>query len=272
MSDSFADLWSSSNSTSPQTLGAVKPQASIPKRQQDAFSILSASQPASRPHSKKVTNSPATQSRNAVPPGPRNDAFSDLFSGSPADERNHATANMTIAERAAAAQKAKLQQARAHNAISAPLPSAWDGLDTLAQSSTTLRPQSSRSAEDDFDFSAFTSPTTSGSKSPAGGDDWGLSDFAAPQPQSISQTKPMQTLWNMGDFDSPSPSESQAPPRSRTPDDFEFGDREDGLLESHSDDGNDDILGDLGRPVDVVKTSSRVCHTKAPPTSCSSYH
>jgi hypothetical protein len=43
-----------------------------------------------------------------------------------------ATANMTIAERAAAAQKAKLQQAWAQHTISAPLPSAWDDLDTLA--------------------------------------------------------------------------------------------------------------------------------------------
>jgi hypothetical protein len=105
----------------------------------DTFSILSASQPTSRTHSPKVTN-PAIQSRNAVPPGaPRNDTFSDLSSGSLAG--NHATANMTIAERAAAAQKAKLQQARAQHTTSAPLPSAWDGLDTLAQSSTTSRLQ-----------------------------------------------------------------------------------------------------------------------------------
>jgi hypothetical protein len=52
-----------------------------------------------------------------------------------------ATANMTIAERAAAAQKAKLQQAWAQHTISAPLPSAWDGLNTLAQSLTTSRLQ-----------------------------------------------------------------------------------------------------------------------------------
>jgi hypothetical protein len=55
----------------------------------DTFSILSASQPTSRTHSPKVTN-PAIQSRNAVPPGaPRNDTFSDLFSGSLAG--NHAS-------------------------------------------------------------------------------------------------------------------------------------------------------------------------------------
>jgi len=110
MSDSFTDLWRSStpsNHISSQTLGATKPQSSIPKRRQDAFSILSASQPASRTQSPKVAST-TTQSRNAAPPGvPRNDAFDDLFSGSLADRRNHATTNMTIAERAAAAQKAK---------------------------------------------------------------------------------------------------------------------------------------------------------------------
>ncbi|OAX41411.1 hypothetical protein K503DRAFT_685508 [Rhizopogon vinicolor AM-OR11-026] len=267
MSDSFADLWSSSappNSTSSQTLGATKPQPSIPKRQQDAFSILSASQSTSRTHSPKVT-SPVTQSRNAAPPSaPRNDAFSDLFSGSLADGRGNA--NMTIAERAAAAQKAKLQQARSHHTISAPLPSAWDGLDTLAQSSTTSRPPPSHSAQDDFDFSAFSSSTTSAPKLPVGGDDWGLSDFAAPQPQSISQKKPAQTLWDIDAFDSPSPSEPQIPPRSRTLGDFDFGDREDGLLRSHSDDGNDDILGDLARPVDVVKISSQNQSNRATPS------
>ena len=112
--------------------------------------------------------------------------FGNLFSGSLADRSNHATANMTIVERAAAAQKAKLQQVRTHHTVSTPLPSAWDGLDTLAQSSTT-GPPPSRSAQDDFDFSAFASSTTSTSKAPLGGDDWGLSDFVAPQPQSFSQ-------------------------------------------------------------------------------------
>jgi len=88
---------------------------------------------------------------------------------------------MTIAERAAAAQKAKLQQVRTHHTLRTPLPSAWDGLDTLAQSSTT-GPPLSRSAQDDFDFSTFASSTTSTSKSPLGGDDLGLSDFVTPQP------------------------------------------------------------------------------------------
>ena len=135
------------------------------------------------------------------------------------------------------------------------MPCAWDGLDTFAQSSTT-GPPPSRSAQDDLYFSAFASSTTSTSKLPLGGDDWGLSDFVAPQPQCISQKKP----WDIDDFDSSSPSDPQLLPRSRTRGDFDFGDREDGLLRSHSDDGNDDILGDLGRPVDVVRASSQVCH------------
>ncbi|KAG1727806.1 hypothetical protein EDB19DRAFT_174294 [Suillus lakei] len=113
MSDSFADLWSSSaqsNPTSPQILGAAKPRPSIPQRSQDAFSMLSASQPTSRTHSPQVTGT-TTQPRNPVPAGgPRNgDAFSSLFSGSLADGRNNNASNMTMAERAAAAQRAKLQ-------------------------------------------------------------------------------------------------------------------------------------------------------------------
>jgi len=182
MCDSFADLWRLStpcNPISSQTLGATNPQPSIPKRQQDACSILSASQPSSHTQSPKVV-SPTTQSRHPAPPGvPRNDALGDLSSGSLADGRNHATTNMTIAERAAAAQKAKLQQVRAHHTVSTPLPSAWDGLDNIVQSSMT-GPPPSRSAQEDFDFSAFASSTASTSKSPIGGDDWGLSDFIAP--------------------------------------------------------------------------------------------
>ena len=103
-------------------------------------------------------------------------------------------------------------------------------------------------------------PPGSTSKSPLEGDDWGLSDFVAPQPQSISQKKPTKSLWDIDDFDSSSPSDPQLLPRSHTPGDFDFGDHEDGLLRSHSDDGNDEILGDLGRPVDVVRASSQVCH------------
>jgi hypothetical protein len=76
----------------------------------------------------------------------------------------------------------------------------------------------------------------------------------------MSQKKPIKSVWDIDDFDSSSPSDPQLLPRSRTPGDFDFGDREDGLLRSHSDDGNDDILGDLGRPVDVVGASSQVCH------------
>lgn len=261
MSDSFADLWSSStpsNSTSPQILGATKPRQTIPHRSQDAFSILSASQPTSRTHSPQVTG-PTTQPRNPVPAGgSRNgDAFSSLFSGSLADGKNNKTANMTMAERAAAAQKAKLQQTLAPPKVTAPLPSAWDGLDSLARPSATSRPSPSRSPQVDFDFSAFASSSSTVVKSPVEDDDWGVPDSTIPQPQSTSLKKPAGALWDLDDFDSSSPSDHPIPPRSRTPGDFDFGDREDGLLETHSDGSNDDILGDLARPVDVVKPSSR---------------
>ncbi|KAG1727805.1 hypothetical protein EDB19DRAFT_174280 [Suillus lakei] len=82
----------------------------------------------------------------------------------------------------------------------------------------------------------------------------------------ISRKKPAGTLWDLDDFDSSSHSNSPIPPRSRTPGNFDFGDREDGLLETHSDDSNDDILGDLARPVDVVKPSSRNQSSRATPS------
>lgn len=270
MSDSFADLWSSSapsNPTSPQILGAAKQRTTIPQRSQDAFSILSASQPTSRTHSPQVTGS-TTHSRNPVPAGrARNgDAFSSLFSGSLADGRNNNTVNMTMAERAAAAQRAKLQQAQAPSRVTAPLPSAWDGLDSLARQSTPSHSSPSPSPQADFDFSVFASSSTTTVKLPVGDDDWRSSDSTAPQPQSTSQKKPAGTLWDLDDFDSSSHSKPPSPPRSRTPGDFDFGDREAGLLETHSDDSNNDILGDLARPVDAVKPSSRDQSTRATPS------
>ncbi|KAG2147452.1 uncharacterized protein EDB93DRAFT_1282152 [Suillus bovinus] len=261
MSDSFADLWSSSvpsNPTSPQVLGAAKQRTAVPQRSQDTFSLLSASQPTSRTHSPQVAG-PTTRSRNPVPVGgARNvDAFSSLFSGSLADGRDNNTTNMTMAERAAAAQRAKLQPAQAPPRVTAPLPSAWDGLDSLARQATPSHPSPSRSPQVDLDFSAFASSSTTTVKSPVGYDGWSSHDSTAPQPQTASQKKPAGTLWDLDDFDSSSHSNSPIPPRSRTPGDFDFGDRDDGLLETHSDDSNDDILGDLARPVDAVKPSSR---------------
>jgi hypothetical protein len=199
--------------------------------------------------------------------GARNvDAFSGLFSGSLADGRNNNTANMTMAERAAAAQRAKLQQAQAPSRVTAPLPSAWDGLDSLARQPTPSQHSPSPSPQADFDFSVFASSSATTVKSPMGDDDSSSSNLTAPQPQSISQNKPGGTLWDLDDFDSSSHSHPPIPPRSRTPDDFDFGDREDGLLEIHSDDSNDDILGDLARPVDAVRPSSRDQSTRATPS------
>ena len=90
-------------------------------------------------------------------------------------------------------------------------------------------------------------------------DDWGLEDFAsqskpsneaAPEPPSQGKF-----LWNMDDSTSSferdqgtSLVQDYAPPRSGTPDDFDFGDRENALLDDDSGSDND-ILGDLGRPV-----------------------
>ncbi|KIK34429.1 hypothetical protein CY34DRAFT_17729 [Suillus luteus UH-Slu-Lm8-n1] len=76
----------------------------------------------------------------------------------------------------------------------------------------------------------------------------------------------LRTLWDLDDFDSSSHSNPPNALRSRTPGGFDFGDREDGLLENHSDGSNDDILGDLARPVDAVKPSSCNQSTRATPS------
>ena len=114
MSDSFADLWASSAPTKPtpqqpqKTIGSSAP----PRRQQnDAFSILSASQPSSR---YVPNNQPGDrQGRQPQPASRGGDAFSDLFTssldGTPAN-RNPDRANLTMAERTVLAQKAKVRK------------------------------------------------------------------------------------------------------------------------------------------------------------------
>lgn len=59
-----------------------------------------------------------------------------------------------------------------------------------------------------------------------------------------------------------SPTQSHASPRSRTPGDFDFGDREmaGGLLDDEDGDSGheDDLLGELGKPVNVRPKPSPV--------------
>ena len=166
---------------------------------------------------------------------------------------------------------------------------AWDGIDSLGAGSGKIQPSVSVSTasqdDDDWGF-GMTAPISNGSSSRGKAeapkphdDDWGLGDFvSAPTitkttapPQAQSQTQ-SQSLWDLDEFTSPHPPptaptirQPTAPtPRSNTPaDDFDFGDREDRLLDndSHDEGDDDDILGALSKPVDAIpKRSSPVSH------------
>ncbi|KAG8215564.1 hypothetical protein J3R82DRAFT_7409 [Butyriboletus roseoflavus] len=298
MSDSFADLWASSAPTKPTP---QQPQNKVgspvpPRRQQyDAFSLLSASQPSSKPVANYQPND--RQGRQSQPISRGGDAFSGLFTSSldgTTASRNPDRVNMTIAERAVLAQKAKFASNNANpgQIESTTVPSSlWDGLDALARPTTASpRPpvstQGNTTAKDSFDFgfddvpaakdvSSMTSPPNSAATE---NDDWGLSEFSSPSPsesrstpapaKSVPGSKPT-SLWDLDEFGSSEPQTSQIPPQiparslTGTPGDFDFGDREDGLLSgdksdaedtfgirsSHPEHAEDDILGDLGKPV-----------------------
>ncbi|EGO02318.1 hypothetical protein SERLA73DRAFT_166772 [Serpula lacrymans var. lacrymans S7.3] len=241
MSDSFADLWNSSaptKPTQPQKLGAISPQNTNPRRpQNDVFSLLasSGSQPSSRIQSPAVS-SPAQSNRSVQATQATNasksngDAFSGLLSGSLGKGLGNGGANMTIAERAAMVERAKSQQyQRTINAAQSQRQShssTWAGIDSLA--------------------------------TPVHNDDWDLGGLSSPQPTTKPPTRsqPSQSIWDIDDFTSESVSPLQAPAhkflsRSDSPGDFDFGNREDGLLDNDSDHG-DDILGDLSKPIDKV--------------------
>ena len=282
MSDSFADLWNSTAPTKPaeppRTLGTINPTASGQRKpQNDVFSLLAASSTPSstRSSTPSYTVGQSAQRSNSSKPvavkkttSGSTDAFSDLFSGSSSGSSNVAT--MTMAERAALAERQRMgrvTQNMQHAKVPDHSAQVWAGLDTLGSTSTTIKPASASSTsnpvEDDWGLN-FGQPAKPVSSAPAivttpsvEADDWGLGDFGAPAPSKPTVPKPQEsrTLWdNLEDFSAPSAqSTSRTSPtpgkgRSSTPGSFDFGDREDGLLDDHSE-HEDDILGVLGKPV-----------------------
>ncbi|KAI0711020.1 hypothetical protein C8T65DRAFT_739591 [Cerioporus squamosus] len=236
MSDAFADLW---NST-----GVAKPVE--PPRKLGAMAAATPMQAAARK--------------------PQNDVFSMLAAAGPSSNTSRSSngANLTMAQRAALAEKERLALAQK---TYSPAPA--------AQTSTP-----SHDALDDLGFGSFSGSTAfsrPASKSPqpasALDDDWGFGDLTsqpAAAPATTGKAAPASDLLGFDDFTPASSSRKPsppAPPRSGTPGDFDFGDREDGLLGSHSDD--DDILGDLGKPVEqlVAKRSTRNTPSPQPPQS-----
>jgi len=270
MADSFADLWNSSAPLKPsepaRKLGASPaPSSGAPRPKYDTFAMLTASGSSSS-SSRSLTPSSkpavvAQRSNGGVATTTSGDAFGDLLSGS--FSSGSSSSKLTIAEKAAKARAQLIQQPAAplHNST------AWAGLDSLA-GATSSSPQASKSkssgVDDDWPFDSSTSSThvESSSTLKPSTDDWGLGDFVSrPKPSSEASPEPPsqgKSLWDLDDFTSSSERDRSitssvqdiAPPRSGTPGDFDFGDRENALLGDDSGSDNDnDILGGLGRPV-----------------------
>ena len=272
MSDSFSDLWSSSAPVKPsqpaRKLGASPSGAPRPKY--DAFAMLAASTsktPSPRSLTPSTSATAAQKSNGGAALSTSGDAFGDLLSGSFGVNPNNA--NLSIAEQAARANTRAVQQP--------PIPtqntSAWVGLDSLAGGapfSSSLQPKpATPEVDDDWIFGSAPAPVI---KPPS--DDLGIGDFVS-HPKPAGETPPPRSskansLLDLDDFNSVSDqdrrissSASNLPPsRSDTPGDFDFGDRENALLDDDSG-SDDDILGDLGKPPreqPAVRPSQLVCN------------
>ncbi|KAG6908358.1 hypothetical protein DXG01_005176 [Tephrocybe rancida] len=276
MSDSFADLWKSSTPTKPvqpaQKLGSP-PINNAPRRaQHDVFSMLSSagsSNPSSRSLSPAVSGLPPqrTTTPNLATKSVSNggDAFSGLLGRSLAAGTN-GNSGKTMAERAADAERQKLESLRRHQQpVKPPTSNTWDGLDSLAkpsaQSDLSLATKPGQALlDDDWGLAEFASRPISRAAAAqptvppvpavsADDDDW-LSDF---KHNPISQPKPQAFEVSSQNFRDDNSSPPPLPTRRRadSPGDFDFGNREDALLGDDSND-EDDILGALSKPVDAI--------------------
>jgi hypothetical protein len=297
MSDSFADLWNSTAPSKPvqsqqsRTLGSATPTVAGQQRkpQNDVFSMLAASTSSSRSLTPSYSPQPvqktsslgSTSVSSGVKPVQKSasngeDAFSDLFSGSTPGAPT--STNMTMAQRAALAEKQRLEAHAAQKTSNIAQTSAWAGLDALGDSSAfrSASPAAQSTGvqpEDDWGLtfdapakSVSSGPTSSTAKTPAPArDNWDFDNFiskpAAVKAVSSKVSPQSQSLWDLDEFSNPAASSSlrasPAPPqeRSSAPGSFDFGDREDGLLGDRSD-GEDDILGELSKPVQSKPTRS----------------
>nr|VWP00736.1 Alcohol oxidase [Ganoderma boninense] len=258
------------------------------KPQNDVFSMLAAAGSSSSVSTRATTPAqssalggnvparPVQKANNTAPSGGGRgaDAFSGLLSGSfPSGSGPHG-ANLTIAQRAALVEKQKQASAAQTKSPAAKVSSAWAGLDALGGGGGTSNMSSTKSSTpshdplDDLGFGSFTSAPANAraaSKSPQpplpADDDW-LGDFTAAKPTAPPASKPKptstaQTLLDWDDFESgphTRPAAAHTKPRNDTLGDFDFGGREDGLLGEQSGD-EDDILGDLGKPVEQLQAA-----------------
>ncbi|TFY66926.1 hypothetical protein EVG20_g4179 [Dentipellis fragilis] len=294
MSDSFADLWNSAGPAKPAQqavkLGAAAATGSTVSRrpQYDAFAMLAST--GTNPNSRSTTPSGASMSSQKPSAKPitstsSGDAFSGLFSNGFGEAS--ANANLSIAERAAKVERerreALMKQQAKHQEAAKQHAHTWaglDGLESLAKSTSTPAPAPPPVAQDDdwlFGSAPPAKPAASVKVTAATEDDWGLDDFVShPAPsKSVTPVQPSQpkSVWDLDDLTSSSKpvsgpshsnSRSHGASRSSTPGDFDFGDREDALLDDNSQD-EDDILGDLARPAHEVRRRPSPAHTPPQP-------
>lgn len=255
MADAFAALWNSSVPSKPdsmnQTLGsATSAQTTTRKPQPDVFSLLATS---SAPNSRPLTPS-STAQKTTVKPAfvASEDAFSGLMTNSLGGTSRNG-ANLTIAERAALAEKEQREQIqKRQQSVKAQL-SAWDGLDMLVKPTSPLN-----DLQDDWGFDSVkpSKPSSVGEpilKQQSQEDDWGLSEFSA---EPVVSTAP-QVILDLDDLSSLAVSDSRPPPRTRDPlspfnSPAEFGSGAPG--DDNENQGDDDILGLLSKPVDSIRT------------------
>ena len=299
MTDSFADLWSTAAPTSsgPQKTrklnDLISPTApsQLTRPQNDVFALLAASNSSSNSNSRTTTpgiaNQPRSQSNGSKPTPPSNgDAFSGLLSGT-LGNGSTGSGNLSMAEQAARAERERKEKQLnlSQRAVTKTQSPTWSGLDSLGTASTLTPPQKQVTPQDDFDW-IFNAPASTSSKPApplpitkqpsviaAEDDDWGLSDFVsrpspAPAPSAPRQqvAKP-SSIWDIEDVehsDQPSPPPRKATRPNSPGDDFDFGNREDKLLDNDSND-EDEILGSLLNPVGSAPS-------RRPPVSLWAYY
>jgi hypothetical protein len=185
---------------------------------------------------------------------------------------------MTIAERAALAEREKLEGLRKqqHAVATQASSGTWVGLDSLVNSSLPAAFDSSGLSTnsdsllggDDWGFGSAppskpTPPAVHSEKVPASPVDWGLDDLSAPPrptPNPSASTKP-KSIWDLDDITPQPPSSPKlmsSPGRANSPGGFDSGHREDA-----DSDNEGDILGVLGKPIDSIpkRPSSSVRHS-----------
>ena len=218
----------------------------------DTFSVL-ASSGSSNLNSRATTpsniNRPQGQQMRPVAQG-GTDAFSSLLGSSFSSSSN--TTNMSLADRQAAALKERQNALAQKQSIDAKEASVWSGLDMIGKSSVPLQGTKStpnptiRASDDDWIFDKITpsAPGPPKSTTPSSSslleDDWGLSDFASQPtssrtPPQAKSNDPMSLFETLGDTSTSYGQNKSHPVVGLTPDD-----------------GEDDILGMLGRPVEAI--------------------